>query len=205
MGIRSLAAEFLPSALQGLQRAVSSPTVKSPQVASFATLTERLSYLSKADHKKVLEAYKFADEAHLGQFRMTGEPYITHPIAVAGLCADWKLDVQAIMAALMHDTIEDQGVTKAALIERFGAPTAELVGRPDQAGQAAVQHARGRPGRDPSARCCWRWRATCASSSSSWPIGCTTCARMQAMRPTSASASHAKRSTSTRPSHIGWA
>ncbi len=127
MGIRSLAAEFLPSALQGLQRAVSSPTVKSPQVASFATLTERLSYLSKADHKKVLEAYKFADEAHLGQFRMTGEPYITHPIAVAGLCADWKLDVQAIMAALMHDTIEDQGVTKAALIERFGAPTAELV------------------------------------------------------------------------------
>ncbi len=127
MGIRSLAAELLPSALQGLQRAVSAPAPKSPQVASFATLTEKLGYLPKADHKKVLEAFKFADEAHLGQFRATGEPYITHPIAVAGLCADWKLDVQAIMAALMHDTIEDQGVTKAALIERFGAPTAELV------------------------------------------------------------------------------
>jgi guanosine-3',5'-bis(diphosphate) 3'-pyrophosphohydrolase len=64
---------------------------------------------------------------HLGQFRASGEPYITHPIAVAGLCADWKLDVQAIMAALMHDTIEDLGITKAELIERFGAPTAELV------------------------------------------------------------------------------
>jgi guanosine-3',5'-bis(diphosphate) 3'-pyrophosphohydrolase len=127
MGIRSLAAELLPSALQGLQRVVSSPTPKSPQVASFAALTERLSYLPKADNKKVLEAFKFADEAHLGQFRASGEPYITHPIAVAGLCADWKLDVQAIMAALMHDTIEDQGVTKAELIERFGAPTAELV------------------------------------------------------------------------------
>jgi guanosine-3',5'-bis(diphosphate) 3'-pyrophosphohydrolase len=127
MGIRSLAAELLPSALQGLQRAVSSPAPKSPQVASFATLTDKLGYLSKAEHKKVLEAFRFADEAHLGQFRATGEPYITHPIAVAGLCADWKLDVQAIMAALMHDTIEDQGVTKAALIERFGAPTAELV------------------------------------------------------------------------------
>jgi GTP diphosphokinase / guanosine-3',5'-bis(diphosphate) 3'-diphosphatase len=127
MGIRSLAAELLPSALQGLQRAVSTPVAKSPQVASFATLTEKLGYLSKADHKKVLEAFKFADEAHLGQFRATGEPYITHPIAVAGLCADWKLDVQAIMAALMHDTIEDQGVTKTELIERFGAPTAELV------------------------------------------------------------------------------
>jgi guanosine-3',5'-bis(diphosphate) 3'-pyrophosphohydrolase len=127
MGIRSLAAELLPSALQGLQRAVSAPTAKSPQVASFAALTEKLAYLPKAEQKKVREAFKFADEAHLGQFRASGEPYITHPIAVAGLCADWKLDVQAIMAALMHDTIEDQGVTKAELIERFGAPTAELV------------------------------------------------------------------------------
>jgi len=127
MGIRSLAAELLPSALQGWQRAASAPPAKSGQAASFAALTERLGYLSKADHKKVLEAYRFADEAHLGQFRVSGEPYITHPIAVAGQCADWKLDVQAIMAALLHDTIEDQGVTKAELIERFGAPTAELV------------------------------------------------------------------------------
>ena len=73
------------------------------------------------------EAYRFADEAHLGQFRASGEPYITHPIAVAGLCADWKLDAQAIMAALMHDAMEDCGVTKTELIERFGAPTADLV------------------------------------------------------------------------------
>ena len=127
MGIRSLAAELLPSALHGWQRGAAEPAQPRPQVASFAALTERLNYLSKADHKKVLEAFKFADEAHLGQFRATGEPYITHPIAVAGLCADWKLDVQAIQAALMHDTIEDQGITKAELIERFGAPTADLV------------------------------------------------------------------------------
>ena len=59
---------------------------------------------------------------HLGQFRASGEPYITHPIAVAGLCAEWKLDVQAIMAALMHDAMEDRGIAKAELIERFGAP-----------------------------------------------------------------------------------
>jgi guanosine-3',5'-bis(diphosphate) 3'-pyrophosphohydrolase len=127
MGIRSLAAELLPSALQGWQRSASVPQAKGTQVASFATLTDKLSYLSKADNKKVLEAYKFADAAHLGQFRARGEPYITHPIAVAGLCADWKLDVQAIMAALMHDAMEDCGITKAELIERFGAPTAELV------------------------------------------------------------------------------
>jgi GTP diphosphokinase / guanosine-3',5'-bis(diphosphate) 3'-diphosphatase len=128
MGIRSLAAELLPSALQGLQRVSFAPTASPPAEAdSFAALTDKLSYLSKADLKLVREAYKFADEAHLGQFRASGLPYITHPIAVAGLCADWKLDAQAVMAALMHDTIEDRGVTKTELIEKFGAPTADLV------------------------------------------------------------------------------
>ena len=114
--------------------------------------------------KQVREAYKFADEAHLGQFRASGEPYITHPIAVAGLCADWKLDAQAIMAALMHDAMEDCGVTKAELIERFGAPTADLVDGLTKLDKLQFTHPRGRPGRVASARCCWRWRATCASS-----------------------------------------
>ncbi|MCY7315942.1 MAG: bifunctional (p)ppGpp synthetase/guanosine-3',5'-bis(diphosphate) 3'-pyrophosphohydrolase [Rubrivivax sp.] len=129
MGLRSLAAELLPAALQGLQRAPLAAMDSHPmaEASSFAALTDKLSYLGKADLKQVREAYKFADEAHLGQFRASGQPYITHPIAVAGLCADWKLDATAIMAALMHDTIEDQGVTKAELIERFGAPTADLV------------------------------------------------------------------------------
>ena len=127
MGIRSLAAELLPAALQGRQRAAEAPSGPVAEAASFAALTEKLGYLSKADQKLVREAYKFADEAHLGQMRASGLPYITHPIAVAGLCADWKLDVQAIMAALMHDTIEDQGVTKTELIQKFGAPTADLV------------------------------------------------------------------------------
>jgi len=94
---------------------------------TFAALSEQLHYLTKGDLKSVREAYKFADEAHLGQYRASGEPYITHPIAVAGLCAEWRLDVQALMAALMHDAMEDCGITKVELIERFGAPTAELV------------------------------------------------------------------------------
>jgi len=127
MGIRSLAAELLPSALQSRQRASAEPDATRAQAASFDALTDKLAYLGKADIKKVREAYKFADEAHLGQFRASGEPYITHPIAVAGLCADWKLDVQAIMAALMHDAMEDCGITKTELIERFGASTADLV------------------------------------------------------------------------------
>ena len=95
--------------------------------ASFAALTEKLSYLGTEDIKNVRKAYRFADEAHLGQLRSSGEPYITHPIAVAQQCAEWKLDAQALMAALLHDAIEDCGVTKPELIEQFGAPVAELV------------------------------------------------------------------------------
>jgi GTP pyrophosphokinase/guanosine-3',5'-bis(diphosphate) 3'-pyrophosphohydrolase len=129
MSLRSLAAELLPAALHGLQRTplLQVESTPSTEASSFAALEEKLSYLAKADLKQVREAYKFADVAHLGQFRASGQPYITHPIAVAGLCADWKLDAQAIMAALMHDTIEDQGIQKSELIEKFGTPTAELV------------------------------------------------------------------------------
>ena len=102
-------------------------TAADAAAASFKALTVKLDYLDSADIKRVRDAYRFADEAHLGQCRASGEPYITHPIAVAGLCAEWKLDAQAIMAALMHDAMEDCGVSKAELIERFGVPVAELV------------------------------------------------------------------------------
>jgi GTP diphosphokinase / guanosine-3',5'-bis(diphosphate) 3'-diphosphatase len=95
--------------------------------ASFAALTDRLEYMSASDIEMVRKAYRFADDAHLGQMRKSGEPYITHPIAVAALCTEWKLDAQALCAALMHDCMEDCGVTKIELIEKFGAPVAELV------------------------------------------------------------------------------
>jgi GTP diphosphokinase / guanosine-3',5'-bis(diphosphate) 3'-diphosphatase len=128
VGIRSFAVDLLPNALQQMSaRASAAKPVDRTEAATFQALTDKLGYLSKAEIRQVREAFKFADEAHLGQFRVSGEPYITHPIAVAGLCADWKLDVQAIMAALMHDAMEDCGVTKPELIERFGAATAELV------------------------------------------------------------------------------
>jgi len=127
MGIRSFAVDLLPAALQPRARATPVAPSDRPEAATYAALAERLNYLGKADARQVLEAFKFADQAHLGQFRASGEPYITHPLAVAGLVADWRLDAQAVMAALMHDAMEDCGVTKAQLIERFGAPTAELV------------------------------------------------------------------------------
>ncbi|MFC5509558.1 RelA/SpoT family protein [Massilia jejuensis] len=97
-------------------------------VASVSHLIDKLSdYLTPAELKKVKEAYRFSDEMHLGQVRKSGEPYISHPIAVAEICAEWKLDAQAIMAALLHDVIEDQDVKKEELIERFGSPVANLV------------------------------------------------------------------------------
>jgi GTP diphosphokinase / guanosine-3',5'-bis(diphosphate) 3'-diphosphatase len=111
-------------------KAVAKPETKATAnaaAASFAALMEKLDYLDKSDIESVRLAYRFADESHLGQLRQNGEPYITHPIAVAAQCATWKLDAQALMAALLHDAIEDCGVTKAELIERFGSPVAELV------------------------------------------------------------------------------
>jgi len=96
-------------------------------MTGFAGLGAKLDYLSPAEVEQVRQAYRFADEAHLGQLRGSGAPYITHPIAVAAQCAEWKLDAPALMAALLHDAMEDCGVTKVDLIERFGSPVAELV------------------------------------------------------------------------------
>ena len=77
--------------------------------------------------QKVKDAFRFSDEAHLGQFRRSGAPYITHPLAVAEILTDWRLDGAAIQAALLHDVLEDSGVAKEKLVEKFGAVVAELV------------------------------------------------------------------------------
>ncbi|WP_397473159.1 RelA/SpoT family protein [Pusillimonas sp.] len=97
-------------------------------IASLAPLTKIISqYLDVKDVERVKEAYRFSDQAHLGQFRASGEPYISHPIAVTEICAGWKLDADSLMAALLHDVIEDQDVPKSDLAERFGPDVAELV------------------------------------------------------------------------------
>jgi len=121
------AAEVLRKAGAAVWR--SSPAEPAPpSVVSFAQLTDRLKkYLPSADIARIKEAFRFADAAHLGQFRKSGEPYITHPVAVAELLADWKLDAAAIQAALMHDVLEDSAVRKQEMVERFGPVVAELV------------------------------------------------------------------------------
>ena len=97
------------------------------QVVSIEGLLSKLGYLKPAEVTLVKKAFHFADAAHLGQYRHSGEPYITHPVAVAELCATWRLDAPSIMAALLHDVIEDTGSTKADLVEKFGTKVAELV------------------------------------------------------------------------------
>ena len=90
-------------------------------------LRQHLGYLKSSDVGRIEEAYQFSDTAHQGQFRTSGHPYISHPLAVAEIVADWQLDAQAVMAALLHDVMEDTAVSKAEISQRFGKPVAELV------------------------------------------------------------------------------
>jgi RelA/SpoT family (p)ppGpp synthetase len=90
-------------------------------------LRQHLGYLKPSDVGRIEEAYRFSHTAHQGQFRKSGLPYISHPVAVAEIVADWQLDAQAVMAALLHDVMEDTEVSKQQITERFGKPVAELV------------------------------------------------------------------------------
>jgi guanosine-3',5'-bis(diphosphate) 3'-pyrophosphohydrolase len=84
-------------------------------------------YLRPEDVGRVEAAYHFSADAHAGQFRVSGEPYVSHPVAVCSLVADWNLDPQALIAALLHDVMEDTHISKAEIAERFGKVAAELV------------------------------------------------------------------------------
>ena len=84
-------------------------------------------YLKPADLSRLEEAYHFSDAAHQGQLRKSGEPYISHPVAVAEILSHWQLDAQTLCAALLHDTVEDTEVSTDDISKRFGKPVADLV------------------------------------------------------------------------------
>ena len=98
-------------------------------MAATAPLLEdaRFGYLKPKDVARLAEAYRFSEAAHAGQTRQSGDPYISHPLAVAEILADWHLDGQTLMAALLHDVTEDTSVTKDEISDTFGRPVAELV------------------------------------------------------------------------------
>ena len=92
-----------------------------------ALTTTLRSYLDPEQSNHVKRAYFFAEQAHFGQLRRSGEPYVTHPLAVAGILADMHMDHQSLMAAMLHDVIEDTGIEKSAIGTQFGPTVAELV------------------------------------------------------------------------------
>ncbi len=98
---------------------------RSPGISQLIAKLE--GYLPPEQVERIQEAYELANESHRGQKRLTGEAYITHPVAVAGILADLHLDGQTICAALLHDVIEDTPTAKDEILARFGREVAELV------------------------------------------------------------------------------
>ncbi len=97
-------------------------------MSEIAEFTRHLGhYLPAPDVALVSRAFEFSDSAHRGQYRKSGEPYITHPLAVASILSQWRLDAQGLAAALLHDVMEDTSVTKNELEKKFGKPVADMV------------------------------------------------------------------------------
>ena len=93
----------------------------------YRAFVDALNYLTPDDVELVRIAYRFSEKAHQGQTRLSGEPYVTHPLAVASAVAEWRMDAPAIIAALLHDVMEDTAVGKAQIAEKFGKQVADLV------------------------------------------------------------------------------
>ena len=99
-----------------------------PILERYQALEDKVaSYTPNLDTKRLFEAFTYADTEHHGQLRKSGEPYIIHPLAVADIVADLGLDVDSVIAALLHDCIEDTGATHEEIAKKFGASVADLV------------------------------------------------------------------------------
>ena len=102
-------------------------TVRATLPQYVRALQDQLGYLAAPQIQRVLRAFEVGAEAHAGQTRKSGEPYITHPVAVAGVLAELGMDAETIIAAILHDTLEDTALSRSALAGEFGEAVAELV------------------------------------------------------------------------------
>jgi GTP diphosphokinase / guanosine-3',5'-bis(diphosphate) 3'-diphosphatase len=97
-------------------------------MSEIAEFTRHLGhYLTSPDIALVERAFEFSESAHRGQFRKSGEPFITHPLAVASILSEWRLDAEGLAAALLHDVMEDTSVTRGEIETTFGKPVAAIV------------------------------------------------------------------------------
>lgn len=100
---------------------------RSPTALFDAFAVRLMRYLSLAEVEEVRRAFLYAQQAHRNQKRVSGEPYITHPLAVAGILAEMSFDAQTLSASLLHDVIEDTPVERTEVAELFGEDVAQLV------------------------------------------------------------------------------
>ncbi|HLU83633.1 MAG TPA: HD domain-containing protein, partial [Trueperaceae bacterium] len=98
-----------------------------PVVVMPDSLKQATDYLTPRDKERLAEAYRLAEGAHRGMHRRSGEPFITHPVAVTEILAEMKLDSDALMAGLLHDTVEDTPVTFDEIEEQFGTAVRRIV------------------------------------------------------------------------------
>ncbi|MDP2835321.1 MAG: bifunctional (p)ppGpp synthetase/guanosine-3',5'-bis(diphosphate) 3'-pyrophosphohydrolase [Pseudomonadota bacterium] len=103
------------------------PEASIPGITPDAAPPACIAYLKDTDVAAFQRAYQFAERAHSGQLRKDGKPYITHPLAVAEILAEWQLDAQTLIAALLHDVVEDTGVSTSEIAQEFGKAVAGLV------------------------------------------------------------------------------
>ena len=89
--------------------------------------TKLQNYLSPDQSNLVRRAFYYAEQAHYGQYRRSGEPYVSHPLAVTNILAEMRLDHQSLVAAMLHDVIEDTRIDKKTIENQFGGIVAELV------------------------------------------------------------------------------
>ncbi len=155
------------------------------------TLIKRVAeYSASGDGERLWRAYGFAEKAHAGQERLTGDPYISHPLAVANILAEIQADPMAIAAALLHDTVEDTDVSIEDIQEQFGERIAHLV-----AGVTKLTQLDFSSRQDQQAQ---------NLRTSSWPTGCTICGHWNHWSRRIASAMPAKRSISLPRWLIVW-
>src|ERR671917_2031459 len=102
-------------------------TVPVPDVTITSLLRKVCAYNPEADEELIARAYGTAHAAHKGQVRKSGEPFVYHPLATAGILADLHLDAVTIAAAILHDVLEDTDLTKDELVEQFGEEVADIV------------------------------------------------------------------------------
>jgi len=147
-----------------------------PTPSSLDGLIDKVSvYLKKRQIKQIKAAFEFGRLAHQGQTRKTGGDYIWHPVAVAEILAEIQLDHESLIAAILHDVVEDTDYNKEDIVERFGENVAEIVDGVTKLGKLEFDNPQEAQA-ETSAKWCWRCLGIFASSSSNSLIDSITCA-----------------------------